>query len=77
MKKTKGDKEQQLHNDLMEADMEDEEDQVKLGMEVEKEHKDLTGGDEKKTRMIVDAHLKEDPKYYTHLKHMEARHKEV
>lgn len=36
-------------------------------MEVEKEHDDLTRGDKRKTRMIVDAHLKEDPEYYTKL----------
>jgi hypothetical protein len=69
--KTKSDKQEKLHKDLMEADLEDEVDQVKLGMEVEQEHKDLTGGDKKKTRMIVDAHLKEDEEYYTHMKKME------
>jgi len=69
--KTKSDKQEKLHKDLMEADLEDEVDQVKLGMEVEKEHKDLTGGDKKKTRMIVDAHLKEDKEYYSHLQKME------
>lgn len=48
-----------------------DENQVKLGMDIEKEHDDLTGGDKRKTRMIVDAHLKEDKKYYTHLQEME------
>jgi hypothetical protein len=78
MKQTKGDKEEKLNKDLKEADMEKEEkpDQVKLGMEVEKEHADLTGGDAKKTRMIVDAHLKEIPDYYSRLKEMEAEAKE-
>jgi len=46
-------------------------DQVKMGMEVEKEHDDLTDGDPKKIRMIVDAHLKECPDYYTKLAKME------
>lgn len=44
---------------------------IKIGMEVEKEHDDLTKGDPKKIRMIVDAHIKEDPKYYEKLKKME------
>jgi hypothetical protein len=71
---SKGDKEEKLNKDLMEADMEKEEpeeDQAKMGMEIEKEHDDLTGGDKKKTKMIVDAHLKEDKKYYSKLKEME------
>ncbi len=59
---SKADKQEKLHNDLMEMD---------LGMEVEKEHDDLTGGDKKKKKMIVDAHLKEDKKYYSKLKKME------
>jgi len=74
MKKTKADKEEKLKKDLMDAEVEnedEEEDQVKLGMDIEKEHDDLTGGDPKKTRMIVDAHLKEDKKYYSKLKEME------
>jgi hypothetical protein len=75
MKKTKADKEEKLNKDLKEADLEKEdekeEDQIKLGMEIEKEHDDLTGGDKKKIRMIVDAHLKEDKKYYSKLKEME------
>ena len=60
---SKADKQEKLHKDLMEMDM---------GMEVEKEHDDLTGGDKKKTKMIVDAHLKEDKNYYTKLKKVEA-----
>ncbi len=69
----KADKEEKLNKDLKEAELENEkpEDQVKLGMEIEKEHDDLTGGDKKKTKMIVDAHLKEDKKYYSKLKKME------
>jgi hypothetical protein len=51
-------------------------DQIKIGMEMEKEHNDLTGGDAKKTRMIVDAHLREIPDYYTRLKEMEEEAKE-
>jgi hypothetical protein len=61
-KQSKADKQEKLHNDLMEMDM---------GMEVEKEHDDVTGGDPKKKKMIVDAHLKEDKKYYSKLKKME------
>lgn len=49
---------------------------IKIGMEMEKEHNDLTGGDEKKIRMIVDAHMKEDPKYYEKLKKMEEEDEE-
>jgi hypothetical protein len=67
---SKGDKEEKLNKDLREADME-EEDEEKIGMEIEKEHDDLTGGDKKKIKMIVDAHLKEDKKYYSKLKEME------
>lgn len=36
-------------------------------MEVEREHNDLTHGNRAMTRKIVDAHLKEDPEYYTKL----------
>jgi hypothetical protein len=43
------------------------------GMEVEKEHKDLIGNDKKKRAMIVNAHLKENPKYYTLLEKLEGR----
>jgi hypothetical protein len=42
------------------------------GMFVEEdEHKDVTGGDPKKTALIVLAHLKEDPHYYTKLAKIE------
>jgi len=43
------------------------------GMEVEKEHKDLIGNDLKKRAMIVSAHLRELPNYYTLLAKMEKR----
>jgi len=39
--------------------------EVFKGMKAELEHTDLTGGDLAKTAMIVVAHLKENPKYYT------------
>jgi hypothetical protein len=45
--------------------------QVRMGMKVEKEHDDLTGGKKKLTRMIVNAHLKEIPDYYNRLVKME------
>ena len=41
------------------------------GMTVELEHKDVTGGDPKKTAQIAIAHLKEDPDYYDKLEKME------
>lgn len=43
------------------------------GMQVEKEHKDLIGNDKKKRAMIVNAHLTENPAYYTLLAKMEDR----
>jgi hypothetical protein len=43
-------------------------DQIKMGLQIEKEHNDITHGNKKITRKIVNAHLKEDPKYYTKLK---------
>lgn len=45
--------------------------QAKIGMEVEKEHQDVTHGDQTLTAKIAASHLKEDPKYYTKLKKME------
>jgi len=77
-KPSKGDKEENLNKNLKEADLEKEEkpDQVKMGMEVEKEHNDLTSGDPKLVKMIVMAHLKEIPDYYTRLKEMEEDAKE-
>ena len=41
---------------------------LRQGMEVELEHKDVTGGDLKKTAMIALVHLKENPDYYKLLK---------
>ena len=49
--------------------------EVSMGMEVELEHRDITKGDKKMTRKIVNAHLKEDPMYYTHLEEMEKKYK--
>jgi 2'-5' RNA ligase len=43
-------------------------DEWEMGMEEEKEHDDITHGDPVLTGKIVMAHLKEDPKYYSHLK---------
>jgi hypothetical protein len=42
--------------------------EVGMGMEMEKEHDDITKGDKKKRAKIVKAHLKEKPDYYTRLK---------
>jgi hypothetical protein len=49
--------------------------QVAMGMKIEQEHKDITKGDPAMTRKIVNAHLKEDPEYYTHLQEMENKYK--
>jgi phage-related protein (TIGR01555 family) len=45
--------------------------QFKMGMEVEREHKDVTHGDEIQTAKIVLAHLREKPDYYTRLQKVE------
>jgi hypothetical protein len=45
--------------------------QIGMGMRVEREHDDVTGGKKKLVRKIVNAHLKELPDYYTRLKIME------
>jgi HK97 family phage portal protein len=45
--------------------------QLKLGMKVELEHKNVTKGSKKETAMIAIAHLKEIPDYYTRLLKME------
>jgi hypothetical protein len=42
--------------------------ETKSGMDVEKEHKDITKGNKTKTAKIVAAHLKERPDYYKRLK---------
>lgn len=39
-----------------------------LGMQVELEHRDITGGDAVMTAKIAAAHLREVPNYYTLLK---------
>lgn len=43
------------------------EEEIAIGMKEELEHKDITGGDPETTRKIVNAHLKEDPHYYSKL----------
>lgn len=42
--------------------------EVKTGLEVEKEHDDVTHGDKLKRAKIVKAHLEEVPNYYAKLK---------
>jgi hypothetical protein len=42
--------------------------EVHSGMDIEKEHKDVTHGDKLKTAKIAAAHLKEVPDYYKKLK---------
>lgn len=42
--------------------------EVETGLEVEKEHDDVTKGDKVKTAKIAAAHLKEKPDYYKRLK---------
>lgn len=42
--------------------------EVKMGLEVEKEHDDVTHGDKMKIAKIAAAHLKEVPDYYKKLK---------
>ena len=42
--------------------------EFEMGMKEEREHNDVTGGDPAKIAMIVNAHLEEDPHYYTKLK---------
>ena len=42
--------------------------EVETGLEVEKEHDDITKGDELETAKIAAAHLKEKPDYYKRLK---------
>jgi hypothetical protein len=44
------------------------EQEIEIGMKEEMEHKDITNGDPILTRKIVDAHLREDPHYYSKLK---------
>lgn len=42
--------------------------EVKSGLEIEKEHDDVTKGDKLKRAKIAAAHLKENPRYYQKLK---------
>lgn len=42
--------------------------EVESGLDVEKEHQDVTKGDKMKTAKIAAAHLKEVPDYYKKLK---------
>jgi hypothetical protein len=42
--------------------------EVGMGMDVEKEHEDVTHGNKLKTAKIAAAHLKERPDYYKRLK---------
>jgi len=45
--------------------------QKQMGMNVEKEHEDITHGDPKLIEKIVMVHLKENPRYYSELKKIE------
>ena len=45
--------------------------QFHMGLNVELEHIDVTHGDLKKTALLVLAHIKEDPEYYTKLQQIE------
>jgi len=49
--------------------------QLKMGLEVELEHADITNGDLVLTAKIALAHLKELPDYYTQLEKMEKKAK--
>lgn len=46
--------------------------QLKQGIKIEFEHKDIIGDDVEKSAKIAIAHLKEIPDYYTKLKKMES-----
>jgi hypothetical protein len=48
---------------------------LRLGMEVEREHRDVTKGGVLKTAKIAAAHLCESPRYYTELKKLERKFK--
>lgn len=54
-----------------EDDDEDDSPEFKLGLECEAEHE----LDEETTKGLIEDHLEEDPKYYTHLKEMEKKYK--
>jgi 3-methyladenine DNA glycosylase AlkC len=47
--------------------------QIKLGLKIEKEHDDITKGDPEMIMKIIMAHLKENPRYYTELAKMEKK----
>lgn len=49
--------------------------QLRMGMNVELEHIDITNGDPILTAKIALAHLKELPDYYTHLEKIEKKGK--
>lgn len=50
--------------------------EVRKGLSVETEHKDVIGGDEVKLAKMVKVHVEEDPHYYTNLEKMERCRKE-
>lgn len=50
--------------------------QLKKGLKIEREHKDLTKGNRTMEAKITTAHLKEDPGYYKKLDKMEEKPKE-
>lgn len=58
---------EKLKVDFDEVDLE----QFRKGLEVEQEHKDVTGGDPIKTAKIALAHLRERADYYTKLEEVE------
>jgi len=65
-----GDEQEEIeHDDKYKKSLDLEE--FAMGMKVEEEHKDITGGDPIMTAKIVLAHLEEDPHYYTKLKTVE------
>lgn len=49
--------------------------ELKKGIKIEKEHINTVGGNMKIVKSIALDHLKEDPKYYTHLMAMERKYK--
>ena len=55
--------------EVSEAEVNPDPEQLKMGMEIEKEHTTST----EIAKIIALHHLKEDPKYYTKLKKMEAK----
>jgi hypothetical protein len=51
-------------------------DQFAKGMIEEREHDDITGGNQRTIALIVLAHLKENPRYYDYLEAASARYKQ-